>query len=53
MGLPEPLNMRPSISNETGVFKTCKHKLKFLKRENSHYRDNTYLGENKTTVVIL
>jgi hypothetical protein len=23
MGFPEPLNMRPSMSNETGVFKTC------------------------------
>lgn len=24
MGFPEPLKMRPSMSNETGVFKTCK-----------------------------
>lgn len=24
MGFPEPLNMRPSISSETGVFKTYK-----------------------------
>lgn len=24
MGFPEPLNMRPSMSWETGVFKTCK-----------------------------
>jgi hypothetical protein len=26
MGLPEPLKMRPSISSETGVFKTCRIK---------------------------
>lgn len=23
MGFPEPLKMRPSMSSETGVFKTC------------------------------
>jgi len=26
MGLPEPLKMPPSISSETGVFKTCRIK---------------------------
>lgn len=25
IGLPEPLNMRPSISSETGVFNTYRH----------------------------
>lgn len=26
MGFPEPLKMRPSMSSDTGVFKTCRTK---------------------------
>lgn len=28
MGLPDPLNTRPSMSRDTGIFKTCANKLR-------------------------
>jgi len=47
IGFPEPLKMRPSISSDTGVFRTCKEKQHIVTKQTRWQLLDIYTNKEK------